>query len=180
MQGFGLVRCLHRKNPHPQRIVRRGLGFENDKELEEIFVRTYGPIKNRGLDAFQQSRKRGEELDRQHMSLVRSDDYLLVDGYNIIFAWDELADLAKDDLSAARETLVNILSSYQGVKKCRTILVFDAYRVKDNPGSVEKRAGFMWFSPRKQKRQICTSKKPLTIWRVPTASRLRLRMRLSR
>ncbi len=139
--GVRLGAMPAQEEPAPQRIVRRGLGFENDKELEEIFVRTYGPIKNRGLDAFQQSRKRGEELDRQHMSLVRSDDYLLVDGYNIIFAWDELADLAKDDLSAARETLVNILSSYQGVKKCRTILVFDAYRVKDNPGSVEKRAG---------------------------------------
>ena len=125
----------------PQRVIRRGLGLENDKELEEIFVRTYGPIKNRGLDAFRQSRKRGEELDRQHMSRVRPDDYLLVDGYNIIFAWDELADIAKDDLSAARETLVNILGNYRGIKKCRVILVFDAYRVKGNPGSIEKRAG---------------------------------------
>lgn len=125
----------------PQRVIRRGLGLENDKELEEIFVRTYGPIKNRGLDAFQQSRKRGEELDREYMSRVRRDDYLLVDGYNIIFAWDELADIAKDDLSAAREALINILGNYRGIKKCRVILVFDAYRVKGNPGSIEQRAG---------------------------------------
>ncbi|MBP3312115.1 MAG: NYN domain-containing protein [Butyricicoccus sp.] len=125
----------------PQRVIRRGLGLENDKELEEIFVRTYGPIKNRGLDAFQQSRKRGEELDREYMSRVRRDDYLLVDGYNIIFAWDELADIAKDDLSAAREALINILGNYRGIKKRRVILVFDAYRVKGNPGSIEQRAG---------------------------------------
>lgn len=137
---------LDREAPEPEaggppRVIRRGLGLENDQELEEIFIRTYGPIKNRGLDAFRQSRKRGEELDRRHMALVRRDDYLLVDGYNIIFAWDELADIAKDDLSAAREALVNILGNYRGIRKCRVILVFDAYRVKGNPGSVEQRAG---------------------------------------
>ncbi|MBR3866272.1 MAG: NYN domain-containing protein, partial [Butyricicoccus sp.] len=113
-------------------------GFAGDKELEEIFVRTYGPIKNRGLDAFQQSRKRGPEIDAKVMSRIAKDDYLLVDGYNIIHAWDELADIAKDDLNAARESLINTLSNYQGVKKCHLILVFDAYKVKGNPGSVEK------------------------------------------
>ena len=125
----------------PQRVSRSsgGIGgFAGDKELEEIFVRTYGPIKNRGLDAFQQSRKRGPEIDAKVMSRIAKDDYLLVDGYNIIHAWDELADIAKDDLNAARESLINTLSNYQGVKKCNLILVFDAYKVKGNPGSVEK------------------------------------------
>ena len=125
----------------PQRVSRGsgGVGgFAGDKELEEIFVRTYGPIKNRGLDAFQQSRKRGPEIDAKVMSRIAKDDYLLVDGYNIIHAWDELADIAKDDLNAARESLINTLSNYQGVKKCHLILVFDAYKVKGNPGSVEK------------------------------------------
>ena len=125
----------------PQRASRSsgGVGgFAGDKELEEIFVRTYGPIKNRGMDAFQQSRRRGPEIDAKVMSRVARDDYLLVDGYNIIHAWDELADIAKDDLNAARETLINLMSNYQGVRKCHLILVFDAYKVKGNPGSVEK------------------------------------------
>ncbi len=132
--------------PEPEkpqsRIIRRGLGPENDKELEEIFIRTYGPIKNRGLEAFQQSRKRAAaELDAEYMSRIHKDDYLLVDGYNIIFAWDELSGIAQRELSAAREALVNLLINYQGVKRCRVILVFDAYRVKGNPGSIEKQAG---------------------------------------
>ena len=125
----------------PQRVSQSsgGVGgFAGDKELEEIFVRTYGPIKNRGMDAFQQSRKRGPEIDAKVMSRVARDDYLLVDGYNIIHAWDELADIAKDDLNAAREALINLMSNYQGVRKCHLILVFDAYKVKGNPGSVEK------------------------------------------
>ena len=62
-----------------------------------------------------------------------------MDGYNIIFAWDELKELAQDDVSAARTALMEILSNYQGFKKCVVILVFDAYKVKGNPGSVEKR-----------------------------------------
>ena len=65
-------------------------------------------------------------------------EYLLVDGYNIIFAWDELKALAREDVSAARQALMDILSNYQGFRKCRTILVFDAYKVKGNPGSVER------------------------------------------
>ena len=66
-------------------------------------------------------------------------EYLLVDGYNIIFAWDELTALARTDVSAARQTLEDILSNYQGIRKCVVILVFDAYKVRGNPGSVEKK-----------------------------------------
>lgn len=65
-------------------------------------------------------------------------EYLLVDGYNIIFAWDELKSLAAESLAAARQSLADILSNYQGYRKCGVILVFDAYKVKGNPGSVEK------------------------------------------
>ena len=68
-----------------------------------------------------------------------SDEYLLVDGYNIIFAWDELKAMAEDNLEDARESLINILSNYQGVKKVNLILVFDAHLVKGNPGSVIQR-----------------------------------------
>ena len=64
-----------------------------------------------------------------------------MDGYNIIFAWEELNQVAKQDVSAARGMLEDILSNYQGFRKCVIILVFDAYKVKGNPGSVEKRNG---------------------------------------
>ena len=65
-------------------------------------------------------------------------EYLLVDGYNIIFAWDELNALSKESLDAARHRLMDILCNYQGFKKCVVILVFDAYRVPGSPGSIEQ------------------------------------------
>ena len=65
-------------------------------------------------------------------------EYLLVDGYNIIFAWDELNALSKESLDAARKKLADILCNYQGFKKCVVILVFDAYRVPGSPGSIEQ------------------------------------------
>ena len=63
---------------------------------------------------------------------------MLVDGYNIIFAWEELSKLAREDLDAARNQLIHILSNYQGMRRCKVILIFDAYRVKGGVGSVEK------------------------------------------
>lgn len=68
-------------------------------------------------------------------------EYLLVDGYNVIFAWEELERLARQDVAAARGALEDILSNYQGFRRCVVILVFDAYKVKGNPGSVERRNG---------------------------------------
>ncbi len=67
-----------------------------------------------------------------------NNNYLLVDGYNIIFAWDELKKLAEKNLDHARERLINILSNYRGMQKCTVIIVFDAYMVKDGTGSVIK------------------------------------------
>jgi predicted RNA-binding protein with PIN domain len=64
--------------------------------------------------------------------------YLIVDGYNIIFAWEDLAEVARHDLDAARRGLLNVLSSYAGFKKCRTVVVFDGYKVKGNPGTKEQ------------------------------------------
>lgn len=136
-------RSLQASQPEaaPQRAAIWSGGSGLDAELEEIFVRTYGPIKNRGMDAFRQSQKRTLPPAVDSLSRVKPDDYLLVDGYNIIFAWDELKALAAEDLDAARAALIHALSNYQGVKRCRLILVFDAYRVKDNPGSIEKLHG---------------------------------------
>ncbi|MDE6155916.1 MAG: NYN domain-containing protein, partial [Eubacterium sp.] len=65
-------------------------------------------------------------------------EYLLVDGYNVIFAWDSLKALSQDNIEGARNTLINILCNYQGYKKCEVILVFDAYKVKGNTREVEK------------------------------------------
>ena len=66
------------------------------------------------------------------------EEYILVDGYNVIFSWDNLRELSKVTIDGARDALINILCNYQGYKKCRIILVFDAYKVKGNKGEVEK------------------------------------------
>ena len=116
-------------------------GLDDDKELRALFERTYGPIKDRGFEAFQQSRKKAATLEQLYVTRIRADDYLLVDGYNIIFAWDELHEMANADINAAREALINVLSNYQSVRKCHLIVVFDAYKVKGGVGSIEKRHG---------------------------------------
>ena len=67
-----------------------------------------------------------------------SSEYLLVDGYNIIFAWTDLKKIAEQNIDSARTKLQDILCNYQGFKKCNVILVFDGYKVKGNPGSVIK------------------------------------------
>ncbi len=65
-------------------------------------------------------------------------EYLLVDGYNVIFAWDNLNKLAESSIDGARNALINILCNYQGYKKCEVIVVFDAYKVKGNHREIEK------------------------------------------
>ena len=119
----------------------RGGSLEQDKELLAVFERTYGKV-DRDL-AFQPQKKPARtSLDEGKYAIQNQKtgpEYLLVDGYNIIFAWDELKELAQADVAAARAALEDILSNYQGFRKCVVILVFDAYKVKGNPGSVEKR-----------------------------------------
>ena len=110
-----------------------------DKELQAIFERTYGKVETK---AFQPAKKpaRTSLEDREYTFHPQKTgpEYLLVDGYNIIFAWDELKDLARQDVSAARAALCDLLSNYRGAARCQVILVFDAYKVKGNPGSVEQ------------------------------------------
>ena len=115
-----------------------------DRELEEIFVRTYGPIKNRGMDALRQSRRiaPGPSLpNREQPAYVQKGDWLLVDGYNIIFAWEELNGVAKESLDDAREALLNALGNYRGIKECHVTVVFDAYKVPGGTGNAENRGG---------------------------------------
>jgi predicted RNA-binding protein with PIN domain len=108
-----------------------------EKELEAIFTRTYGPVRPR---AFQSARPSAPPKEKPWKGLKpqTGDDYLLVDGYNIIHAWDGLRALAREDLEGARLRLIDLLRDYQGWKGCRVIVVFDAYKVKGNPGSVER------------------------------------------
>ncbi len=107
-----------------------------DKELEAIFVRTYGAIKPRAFTP--QAELRRQEKHPILSQLAPAETYLLVDGYNIIFAWDDLKKLAQEDLDAARNQLIHMLCNYQGYKRCGVILVFDAYRIKGGTGSMEK------------------------------------------
>ena len=111
--------------------------LEEDEELLKIFERTYGPIKRDPLAAFRPVQKR-ERPDFAAEQWTIAPEYLLVDGYNIIFAWEELNALSKQSLDAARKKLADILCNYQGFKKCVVILVFDAYRVPGSPGSSEQ------------------------------------------
>lgn len=122
------------------RYDRSNLTITND-ELEEIFTRTYGPIK-REKSGWKKSRRvdysESRELTAPAKKQEVRDEYLLVDGYNIIFSWEELNELAKVNVESARTKLMDILSNYQGYKKMNLILVFDAYRVEGGPGSVQK------------------------------------------
>ena len=114
--------------------------LEEDKELMAIFERTYGPVTRKTFRS-QTSVRQEEKSKPEKVTLLPSEkqeEYLLVDGYNIIYAWEDLAELARDDLSAARECLIQILCNFQGFKKCNLILVFDAYKVHGGVGSVEK------------------------------------------
>ena len=121
-------------NTYKQRVAA-------DKELMEIFERTYGKIKRDERSAMR-TEKRPPTLKTPKLPLPpKGPEYLLVDGYNIIFGWEELNRLAKENLELARARLINILCNYQGFRRCNLILVFDAYRVKGNHREIEKEHG---------------------------------------
>jgi len=109
-------------------IITRNVHID-DKELEAIMEREFGPVKTT-LYRAPANRPASEEITIRPPRQTA----LIVDGYNIIFAWEELAEAAKSDLDAARRQLCDTLSSYAGFKKCRVVLVFDGYKVKGNPG----------------------------------------------
>ena len=126
-----------------QRTVSAYAGtIEQDRELQAIFERTYGTVKRREFIPPKAPRRpiadTSEEKRRELKRAFSGEEYLLVDGYNIIFAWDELNKIAAENLDAARKQLCELLCNYQGYRKCRIILVFDAYKVKGGLGSVEK------------------------------------------
>ncbi len=115
-------------------------GSMDDKELEEIFTRTYGTSKRelyrqQGARHINYESRRPEKPGKPEEP---REEYLLVDGYNIIFAWEELRELARTTIDGARHKLMDILCNYQGYKKCTVILVFDAYKVEGGIGQAIK------------------------------------------
>lgn len=112
-----------------------------DKELEEIFVKTFGPVKRRlntenDRLGYEKKTKPEKPYIPKWENKKPVKNYLLVDGYNLLFSWKELNELSKVNLDAARTKLMDILCNYQGYKKTEVILVFDAYKVKGNTGEV--------------------------------------------
>ena len=115
------------------------------EELDAIYVRTPDPVRKNVSSTpvkvsatSEDDRWRNRDTSADRKKKTSGEEYLLVDGYNIIFAWDELRELSEIDLAAARGRLADILCNYQGYRKCTLILVFDAYKVEGNPGGVAK------------------------------------------
>jgi predicted RNA-binding protein with PIN domain len=119
----------------PPQILTRNLSAD-DMTLEKIMEREFGPIK-RPQYTVPENRPAGELLTIR----PPKQQYLIADGYNLIFAWDALAETAKNDISAARRQLCDRLSSYAAYKKCRLVVVFDGYKQKGNPGEKEQFLG---------------------------------------
>ena len=146
---------FHVRNGRQNEILRQtGGGVErviSQEEIEEIFRQTYGK-KAEDPHRFRRYHTSSGNHSSYNGSLAGADtvpykkvvptekqeEYLLVDGYNIIFAWPELWELAQINLDSARDKLMDIMCNYQGYQGCRLILVYDAYKVKGNPGSVMK------------------------------------------
>lgn len=123
--------------PAPQ--FQRGYAsqVDLDKELEEIFARTYGAVKPRAFHSVKATTK-PKERPWKGLKKRTGKDYLLVDGYNIIHAWEDLSALAREDLDGARAKLIDLLRNYQSWRGCQVIVVFDAYKVKGGKGAVEQ------------------------------------------
>lgn len=130
-------RRVRTAEPQPQSraedFVRR---TASDKELMEIFERTYGKIDREKRYAMRTPKKQ-ERVSSKPQHIYKGKEYLLVDGYNMIFAWEELKKAAAQSLDLARSMLVNRLCNYQGYKQCELILVFDAYKVHETERVVE-------------------------------------------
>ena len=126
-------------SPVPARAARPAAGsLEEDAQLAAIFERTYGPAQRREL-LFRSPKE--EKNTAPSGQWKKTPEYLLVDGYNVIFDWPDLKALAAQDLSAAREALIQILCNYQGYHQCTLIVVFDAYRVTGGAGGVQREGG---------------------------------------
>ncbi len=146
-----LPSAIAKNQPEPETAPRRSdfSRFRNqndifalDKELTRIFEQTYGPIKKK--KRIEERKKiRASETPENYKKQKGSqnldgDEYILVDGYNVIFSWEHLKKLSEDNIDGARQALINTLCNYMGFRECEMIVVFDAYKVKGNHREVEK------------------------------------------
>ena len=122
----------------PKEPSKKNSKMSEEKELQAIFERTFGPVKTRvETPAKKVIKAESGKTKTKEYKPVYEEEYLLVDGYNIIFAWDELKALAAENLEGARTKLMEIMCNYQGFCGCHLILVFDAYKVKGEHREVE-------------------------------------------
>ena len=140
-----LPSCLEAENNEDEPELRTGKAARfvekavSDEELMEIFEMTYGKIDRDPRKAFKKTKAAPDINDKKvRLPNYSGPDYLLVDGYNIIFAWDDLKKIADENLDAARAELIKRMCNYQGYAGCELILVFDAYKVKGKHREVEK------------------------------------------
>lgn len=124
-----LESCLEKEKPYTPPVNRRNLHID-DKELEAIMEREFGKPK---YELYRPTAKKNDG-NQTDFEMTERKSYVLVDGYNVIFAWDELKSLADTDLGAARERLMEILCNYSAYMKNNVVLVFDAYKVPGNTG----------------------------------------------
>ena len=127
-----VLREKREEAPAPVRVRTRNLDLD-EKELQKIIEREFGPDKRTLYRPPVQVEAREVSLPPQKK------EYLIVDGYNLIFSWDGLREQAKNDLSGARERLLDLLSNYCGYHPCELVVVFDSYRVKGGIGSKTRR-----------------------------------------
>lgn len=129
---------LKKEQPDEEYISKvrtRNLNID-EKELEAIMLREFGPIRRAVYSAPKVNSAVGIEL-----SAKKKKEHLIVDGYNVIFAWEELKDLAKDNLGLARAKLIDLLANYQGFTKSQVVIVFDGYKVSGNTGTRQTQSG---------------------------------------
>ena len=123
----------------------------SERELREIFERTYGPVRSRTFFSPSPPGKTAETRETYLSHTDPAEEYVLVDGYNIIHAWEELASVARDSMDLAREMLIRMMVNYQGFTGCNLILVFDAYRTDIPRGRIERNGGiFLIFTGTKE------------------------------
>ena len=121
-----------------RRVTRYSGSAAEDKELMRIFEATYGKIKPRKTAERKENSAAEYTVQKPKKPKPRGEELILVDGYNLIFAWDDLRRMAERDISLARDALIRVLCNYSAFKKCKIVTVFDAYRRKGGSGSEEK------------------------------------------
>ncbi len=113
-------------------------GVAEDRELMRIFEATYGKVKPRKVNEKTVNEAKPEKPRHKSKPPMRGEEYIIIDGYNLIFAWGELSRAAETDLSLARDNLIRIACNYSAMRKCRVIIVFDAYKRRGGEGALEE------------------------------------------